>query len=326
MWGGQDDAGSIAAIHAAVDRGVNWIDTAPIYGSGHSEAMVGKALAALPASRRPLVFTKFGLGDSSDVNTRAASRANVIAECDASLRRLGVDRIDLYQLHWPAPEPIAETAAACDELVRAGKIRAIGVSNFSVAQLDEWRATGVPLHSLQTPYSILRPAPRTELLPWCVRHGVGVIAYSPLFRGLLFGTWTKDKTFPAGEARGAHKDYAGPCFQRHLQAVKQLRARFARCMDTKDWDGMRATIAADCVFDAGQEANVEELWHGPADIVANIRRNLASATSVHHAHMPEITITSPTTATGIWAMQDLLRWAGPPPVEKTGRPERPSSR
>ncbi|HVT48210.1 MAG TPA: aldo/keto reductase [Vicinamibacterales bacterium] len=224
MWGGQDDADSIAAIHAAVDRGVNWIDTAPIYGSGHSEAMVGKALAALPASRRPLVFTKFGLGDSSDVNTRAASRANVIAECDASLRRLGVDRIDLYQLHWPAPEPIAETAAACDELVRAGKIRAIGVSNFSVAQLDEWRATGVPLHSLQTPYSILRPAPRTELLPWCVRHGVGVIAYSPLFRGLLFGTWTKDKTFPAGDARGAHKDYSGPRFQRHLQAVEELRA------------------------------------------------------------------------------------------------------
>jgi aryl-alcohol dehydrogenase-like predicted oxidoreductase len=224
MWGGQDDADSVAAIHAAVDRGVNWIDTAPIYGSGHSEAIVGKAIAALPASRRPMIFTKFGLGDNSDVNTRAASRAAIVAECDASLKRLGVDRIDLYQLHWPAPEPIAETAAACDELLRAGKIRAIGVSNFSVAQLDEWRATGVPLHSLQTPYSILRPAPRTELLPWCVHHDVGVVAYSPLFRGLLFGTWAKDKTFPPGDARGTHKDYAGARFQRHLQAVEELRA------------------------------------------------------------------------------------------------------
>ena len=146
------------------------------------------------------------------------------AECDASLRRLGIDPIDLYQLHWPAPQPIAETAAACAGLMKAGKIRAIGVSNFSVAQLEEWRATGVALHSDQPPYSILRPAVKCDVLPWCAAHGVGAISYSPLFRGLLFGTWTKDKTFPADDGRSTHKDYAGARFQRHLKAVDEIRA------------------------------------------------------------------------------------------------------
>jgi aryl-alcohol dehydrogenase-like predicted oxidoreductase len=224
MWGGQDDAQSVAAIHAAVDHGVNWIDTAPIYGSGHSEKVVGRALSRLPASRRPMIFTKFGLGTESDTPNRSASAAEVLAECDASLRRLGVDHIDLYQLHWPAPQPIAETAAACASLLQAGKIRAIGVSNFSVAQLEEWRATGVPLHSDQPPYSILRPAAKHDVLPWCAAHDVGVISYSPLFRGMLFGTWSRDKTFPPDDGRSTHKDYSGARFQRHLQAVEEIRA------------------------------------------------------------------------------------------------------
>jgi aryl-alcohol dehydrogenase-like predicted oxidoreductase len=224
MWGGQDDNESIKAIHAAIDHGVNWIDTAPIYGSGHSETVVARAVQALPASRRPLVFTKFGLGTNSDAPTRSASAADVTAECEGSLRRLGVDRIDLYQLHWPAPQPIAETAGACAALLEAGKIRAIGVSNFSVAQLDEWRATGVPLHSDQPPFSILRPAVKHDVLPWCAAHDVGVISYSPLFRGMLFGTWTADKTFPAGDGRSTHKDYSGPRFQRHLEAIDEIRA------------------------------------------------------------------------------------------------------
>jgi aryl-alcohol dehydrogenase-like predicted oxidoreductase len=224
MWGGQDDARSVEAIHAAVDHGINWIDTAPIYGSGRSEEVVGRAVKQLPASSRPLVFTKFGLGVESGTPRKSASRAEVLAECDASLRRLGVDRIDLYQLHWPAPQPIAETAAACAELLSAGKVRAIGVSNFSVAQLEEWRATGVPLHSDQPPYSILRPAVKHDVLPWCAAHGVGAISYSPLFRGMLFGTWSRDKTFPPDDARGEHKDYLGARFQRHLQAVDEIRA------------------------------------------------------------------------------------------------------
>ena len=224
MWGGQDEAESIAAIHAAIDHGVNWIDTAPIYGSGLSEEVVGRAVKQLPASARPLIFTKFGLGVDSNAPTRSAGAAEVAAECAASLRRLGVDRIDLYQLHWPAPQPVAETAAACARLLDAGKIRAIGVSNFSVAQLEEWRATGVPLHSDQPPYSILRPAVKHDVLPWCAAHDVGAISYSPLFRGLLFGTWARNKTFPADDGRSTHKDYSGARFQRHLQAIEEIRA------------------------------------------------------------------------------------------------------
>ncbi len=223
MWGGQDDAESIAAIEAALDHGVNWIDTAPIYGSGHSETVVGRALRAIPGVRRPFVFTKFGLGVDGQNPTRSASAAEVIAECEASLTRLGVDRIDLYQLHWPAPQPIPETASACARLLEAGKVRAIGVSNFSVAQLEEWRATGVPLVSLQSPFSILRPAIGTDQLPYCDKTGIGVIAYSPLFRGMLFGTWGRDKTFPSSDTRSAHKDYSGARFQRHLDAVDAIK-------------------------------------------------------------------------------------------------------
>jgi aryl-alcohol dehydrogenase-like predicted oxidoreductase len=224
MWGGQDEVESIAAIHAALDHGINWIDTAPIYGSGHSEEAVGRAVTQLPASRRPLIFTKFGLGIDSNNPTRSAAAADVNAECDASLKRLGVDHIDLYQLHWPAPQPIADTAAACDGLLKAGKIRAIGVSNFSVPQLEEWRATGVPLHSDQPPYSILRPAVKHDVLPWCAANNVGAISYSPLFRGMLFGTWSTDKTFSNDDGRSTHKDYSGARFQRHLQAVDEIRA------------------------------------------------------------------------------------------------------
>jgi aryl-alcohol dehydrogenase-like predicted oxidoreductase len=224
MWGEQDDDASVAAIHAAVDHGINWIDTAPIYGSGRSEEVVGRAVKGLPAARRPLIFTKFGLGDDSQAApSRSASRADVQRECEASLRRLGVDAIDLYQLHWPAPQPIAETAAACADLLQAGKIRAIGVSNYSVAQLEEWRATGVPLHSVQSPYSLLRPAIAADVLPYAAKANLGVIAYSPLFRGMLFGTWKKGKTFAEGDTRGAHKDYQGARFDRHLDAIAALR-------------------------------------------------------------------------------------------------------
>jgi aryl-alcohol dehydrogenase-like predicted oxidoreductase len=223
LWGGkQEERDSIAAIHAALDHGVNWIDTAPIYGSGNSETVVGRAVRAIGSARRPYVLTKFGLGANSDAPVKSASHNEVIDECDASLKRLGVDHIDLYQLHWPAPQPIPETAGACATLLEAGKIRAIGVSNFSVDQLDEWRATGVPLHSDQPPFSIIRPAAAKDLLPWCAAHNVGAIAYSPLFRGMLFGTWTKEKTFAPEDGRATHKDYSGPRFQRHLAAVDEL--------------------------------------------------------------------------------------------------------
>jgi aryl-alcohol dehydrogenase-like predicted oxidoreductase len=224
MWGGQSDDASVDAIHAALDHGVNWIDTAPIYGSGHSEMIVGRAIKALRPSRRPMIFTKFGLGQNSDLIANSGRAEHVVEECEASLRRLDVEKIDLYQLHWPAPQPIAETAEACAKLLAAGKIRAIGVSNFSVAQLDEWQATGVPLHCDQAPFSVLRPAAGTTILPWCAQHEVGAIAYSPLLRGMLFGTWAANKTFPPTDGRSTHKDYSGPRFVRHLKAVDEIQA------------------------------------------------------------------------------------------------------
>jgi len=224
MWGPQDDADSIAAIRAALDAGVNWIDTAPIYGSGRSERVVGEALKGMTNQQRPLVFTKFGLGDDSAKRRQSATRAEIVGECEASLKRLGIGRIDLYQIHWPVPQPVAEIAGACETLLKAGKIRAIGVCNYSVEQLAEWTATGLPLHTLQCPYSLLRPAVSDAQLPWCHEHGLGALAYSSLFRGMLFGTWTPAKTFAADDTRGQHKDYTGARLARHLLAVDELKA------------------------------------------------------------------------------------------------------
>jgi aryl-alcohol dehydrogenase-like predicted oxidoreductase len=224
MWGEQDDADSIAAIHAALEAGVNWVDTAPIYGSGRATAVLAKALAELPAAHRPLVFTKFGHHlNAAGERVTCGSRAQAIADCEANLKVLGVERLDLFQLHWPSPEPIEETAKACEDLLKAGKIRAIGVSNFSVAQLDAWAATGVPLHSVQNQYSLMKPEGAIEA-DWCGQHGVGFLAHSPLFRGLLSGTWPMDKTFPAGDHRGQRPDFQQPRLARWLQAIEAIRA------------------------------------------------------------------------------------------------------
>jgi aryl-alcohol dehydrogenase-like predicted oxidoreductase len=224
MWGTQDDEDSARALHAALDAGATWIDTAPIYGEGKADRVVGRVVRERPAGSRPFVFTKFGhhLVDGKRVND--ASRAAVIADCERGLRDLGVERIDLFQLHWPAPQPVEETAAACAELMRAGKIRAVGVCNFNVQQLAAWHATGLPLHCLQAPYSIVKPEAAETTIPWCLERGLGVLAYSPLHRGLLFGTWTADKSFPAGDHRGERPDFRGRRLARYLQAVEELRA------------------------------------------------------------------------------------------------------
>jgi len=223
MWGTQDDAETVKAVHAAVDAGVNWIDTAPIYGSGKADAAVAQAVRALPQERRPFLFTKFGHHLVDGKRISSATKAEVVRDCEYNLTTFGVERLDLFQLHWPTPVSIAETAGACAELLKAGKIRAVGVSNFSVAQLDEWRATGVPLHSVQNAYSIVRPEAEQDVLPWCFEHDVGFLAYSPLQRGLLFGHWGPDKTFPAGDHRGERSDFRGPRLARYLDAVEGLK-------------------------------------------------------------------------------------------------------
>jgi aryl-alcohol dehydrogenase-like predicted oxidoreductase len=223
MWGEQDDADSLAAIHAALAAGVNWIDTAPIYGDGRADRMVAQAIRDLPPSQRPLVFTKFGHHLRGGQRISDGTRAAVIADCEYNLKVFGVETLDLFQLHWPTPAPIAETAAACGELLATGKIRAIGVCNYSAAQLAEWRATGVPLHCLQAPYSLFKQEVAAAELPWCVEHGVGAIAYSPLHRGLLSGTWTADKTFAKDDHRSERPDFQGPRLVRFLAAVEELR-------------------------------------------------------------------------------------------------------
>ena len=221
-WVGQDDQDSIAAIHAALDAGVNWIDTAAIYGAGHSERMVAQALKDIPSDKRPFIFTKFGLGTDTNAMRRSASYAEIIKECEESLQRLGVDCIDLYQQHWPVEQPIEEIARACDELRQAGKIRFIGVSNYSVELLDAWQQTGVPLHCLQTRLSPNYLEAAEDVIPWCFEHQVGCIAYSPLHRGMWFGKWSADKQFEADDGRATHPDFLGERFQIHIKYVDKI--------------------------------------------------------------------------------------------------------
>jgi aryl-alcohol dehydrogenase-like predicted oxidoreductase len=222
QWGSQDDRASVEAIHAAVDHGVNWIDTAPIYGSDIPRPCRPRALRELPVSRRPLVFTKFGLGANSDAK-RGRANTRWWRNATRALRSPRDQRIDLYQLHWPAPEPIAETAAACDRLLTAGKIRAVGVSGFSGRAARRMARDGTA------------PAPIRRHAASCVRRSRAMCcrgarrtasarSHSPLFRGMLFGTWAKDKTFPPDDARSTHKDYLGARFQRHLAAIDEVKA------------------------------------------------------------------------------------------------------
>ncbi|WP_246854485.1 aldo/keto reductase [Naasia sp. SYSU D00057] len=197
-WGPQDDDVSVATIHHAIAQGVNWIDTAAIYGTGHSEEVVGRALRELPETDRPFVFTKGGLV-WDEQNRRAASRrvgdaAAIRQGVEDSLRRLGVDRIDLYQLHWPPEDgtPVEEYWQTFVELRESGKVRAIGLSNHGVPELERAEAIG-HVDSLQPPFSAIRRATADELLPWCADHETGVIVYSPMGSGLLTGAFSRER-------------------------------------------------------------------------------------------------------------------------------------
>jgi aryl-alcohol dehydrogenase-like predicted oxidoreductase len=222
MWGGQDQKDSLAAIRAALESGINWIDTAPIYGGGESEICLGKWIKEIPTSQRPLIFSKFGLGANTDAIKKSASKAEIIAECEQSLKRLNTEIIDLYQLHWPVEQSMEEVALACQQLQKEGKVEHIGVCNFNVDQLKEWKSTGVSLCSVQNPYSILRNTDEKEVLPYCSEQEMGYLAYSPLLRGLLFGQWDANKTFPEGDGRATHKDYSGARFERHIKALEAI--------------------------------------------------------------------------------------------------------
>jgi aryl-alcohol dehydrogenase-like predicted oxidoreductase len=198
-WGPQDDNSSIAAVHRAVDDGINWLDTAPIYGYGRSETVIGRALAELGSSRRPLVFTKCTLTwDDQGKVIHDTSEISIRREVEDSLRRLQIDVIDLYQIHWPARPPgaddsgIEEAWSTLADLKRQGKVRAIGVSNFDVGQLERI-ATIAPVESLQPPYSALMRQIEDRILPYCLSHDIGVIAYSPIHHGMLSGRMSRGR-------------------------------------------------------------------------------------------------------------------------------------
>lgn len=224
-WGAQDDAESLRAIQAGLDAGINWIDTAAIYGHGRAEAIVAEAVAG--RHDEVIVATKCGRvweGDSREIGKRL-TRASVLAECDASLRRLKIDAIDLYQIHWPEPdEEIEEGWAAIGELIGAGKVKHAGVCNFSLSQLQRVQAIR-PVTSLQPPYSMLKREIEPEILPWCAAHGVGVVAYSPMQAGLLTGTFTRARAAALGpdDWRSRHPFFQEPLLSRHLALVDALR-------------------------------------------------------------------------------------------------------
>lgn len=221
MWGGTDEAESIRTIRSAIDRGINLIDTAPVYGFGRSEEIVGKALAGIGRDR-VLVATKVGLDWRDGQPFRNATAARIRKEVDDSLRRLGRDAIDIYQVHWPDPKPpIAETAQAMAELHRAGKIRAIGISNFSVEQARAFRSAA-PLHVMQPPHNLFEREAERDVLPYCRDERIATLAYGSLCRGLLSGRIRADTKFTGDDLRRNDPKFQPPRLQQYLQAVERL--------------------------------------------------------------------------------------------------------
>jgi aryl-alcohol dehydrogenase-like predicted oxidoreductase len=257
-WGPQDDASSIAAIHHAVGRGVNWIDTAAVYGYGHSEEVVGRAVHELPESERPFIFTKCGLipdlDNPFDEPERNLRPESIRREVDASLSRLGVERIDLYQFHWPdeTGTPVEDSWAQMVRLVEEGKVRAAGVSNFDVELLDRCEAVR-HVDSLQPPFSLIRRDSAADVIPWCAEHDTGVIVYSPMQSGLLTDSFTaervgalapddwrrRDEDFqePALSPNLGLRDALRPIAQRHGTSVAALAVAW-----TLAWPGLTGAI------------------------------------------------------------------------------------
>jgi aryl-alcohol dehydrogenase-like predicted oxidoreductase len=222
MWGGTDEAESISTIRAALDHGINLIDTAPAYGFGRSEEIVGKAIAEAHLRSRVLIATKTGLEWQDGKVARNASRDRIMHEVDDSLRRLRTDYIDIYQVHWPDPlVAIEETADAMHVLFREGKIRAIGVSNFSVGQIEQFREVA-PLHVLQSPYNLFERGIEADLLPYCRKNDIATLGYGALCRGLLSGRMRPDTVFDGDDLRRADPKFLESRFTQYLGAVQQL--------------------------------------------------------------------------------------------------------
>ena len=222
MWGGTDEAQSVSTIRAALEHGINVIDTAPAYGFGRSEEIVGKAIAEANLRSRVVIATKTGLEWDRGRVFRNASRARIIQEIEDSLRRLRTDYIDIYQVHWPDPlVTIEETAEAMEVLFRQGKIRAVGVSNFSVCQMERFRRVA-PLHVLQPPYNLFERGIEADLLPYCRANNIAMLGYGALCRGLLSGRMRPDTVFDGDDLRRTDPKFREPRFAQYLTAVERL--------------------------------------------------------------------------------------------------------
>jgi aryl-alcohol dehydrogenase-like predicted oxidoreductase len=223
-WGPQDDGEAVAAILTGLDLGINWIDTAPVYGVGHSEELVGRALKQ--TKHKPFIATKCGrLWNEKKELVPCLKRDSIRRECEASLRRLGVERIDLYQMHWPDPlEDIEEAWEEMALLAAEGKVRYLGACNFNVEQLERVRKI-YPVASLQPPYSMLRREPEKELLGYCSVHNVGVVAYSPMQRGLLTGQFSHERlaALAPDDHRRRAPEFQEPAFSASLELVEGLK-------------------------------------------------------------------------------------------------------
>jgi len=228
-WGDQDDTESIAAIRHAVESGINWIDTAAVYGLGHSEEVVAAALAGLPEADRPYVFTKAGLvwdpANRASAPRRVGDPASLRAEVEASLRRLRVDRIDLYQMHWPAEDGtgLDDYWQAFLDLKREGKVRAIGLSNHGSRQLEAAERLG-HVDAVQPPFNLIHRDTADDVLPWADEHSSGVIVYSPMASGLLTGAFTAERasSLDPGDWRRGHPDFTEPALSANLALARAL--------------------------------------------------------------------------------------------------------
>ena len=232
-WGDQDESEAIDTIVRSVDVGVNWIDTAAIYGLGQSEQLLGKALKMIPEANRPIVATKCGRTNigHGDIG-KCLRRDSIVTECEASLKRLNVDCIDLYQMHWPEPdEQIEEGWQTLVDLKEQGKVRHIGVSNHSVGQMRRLQAIH-PITSLQPPYSMIARDIEAELLPFCGSHNIGVLCYSPMGKGMLTGTFTAERVAALSEKDHRARDprFQSPQLEVNLTFVEELAA-LAKCLD-----------------------------------------------------------------------------------------------
>ena len=305
-WGPQDDADSLATMRHALELGVNWIDTAAVYGLGHSEELVGRLVRGLPAAQRPLIFTKCGLvWDPHDpmASPRQVLRPDSIrTECEASLRRLGVERIDLYQFHWPDETGVfvEDSWAAMDRLVGEGKVRAAGVSNFDVMLLDRCEAIR-HVDSLQPPFSLIKRAAAKGELSWCASHETGVIVYSPMQSGLLTDSFTAERVASLAEDdwRRHDPEFRRPRLGRNLavrDALRPIAERHGTSVSsiaiawTLSWPGVTGAIVG------ARTPKQVEGWIGAAtvtltpedldEIASAIRRTRAGSGPVRAGRRP----------------------------------------